>query len=369
MRTRELDHQYPFPYNGASALKKGNLDNDMNPKEEMTRKGRPKRPTGRLAPLTTIVAVAMLVVAILLIPQPRSSTAWKAVAQPGPGSSKPDSDTLVKDIVTIDEEARDINERLGSLENQSASLQDRISGIETDISMKRQKLARKRSALSLRVRNMYVNGKTSNLELLLTSEDLDNFLERADYLQKVTAQDGRLIKGIKEQSQNLNASLVELKQRKTEVDNLASEFKKRQKRLAQTRSEREKLLTQAGENRQAVQVKSGKVEEKIDQLNPPEPAPGKRTGRSMTMVATGYSAQEPGLDENTATGMKAQHGVVAVDPGVIPLGTRLSVEGYGNAIAGDTGSAIKGNRIDLCFDTLAEVEAYGWRTIKVEILD
>jgi len=62
--------------------------------------------------------------------------------------------------------------------------------------------------------------------------------------------------------------------------------------------------------------------------------------------------------------MKAQHGVVAVDPRVIPLGTRLNVEGYGNCIAGDTGSAIKGNRIDLCFDTLAECNAYGMRKVK-----
>ena len=53
----------------------------------------------------------------------------------------------------------------------------------------------------------------------------------------------------------------------------------------------------------------------------------------------------------------------------IPLGTRLYIEGYGSAIAGDTGSAIKGNRIDLCFDTLGEVRAFGWRTITVEILD
>jgi 3D (Asp-Asp-Asp) domain-containing protein len=89
----------------------------------------------------------------------------------------------------------------------------------------------------------------------------------------------------------------------------------------------------------------------------------------MMMLATGYSPQEPGLDDHTASGMKAQHGVVAVDPRVIPLGTRLNVEGYGNCIAGDTGSAIKGNRIDLCFDTLAECNAYNTGMVRVEILD
>jgi len=106
----------------------------------------------------------------------------------------------------------------------------------------------------------------------------------------------------------------------------------------------------------------------MSDLNPPAPT-GHRTGRFLTMVATGYSPQEPGLNDHTATGMKAQHGVVAVDPSVIPLGTRLYVEGYGNAIAADTGSAIKGNKIDLCFDTLSECNKYGRRTVKVEILD
>jgi len=109
----------------------------------------------------------------------------------------------------------------------------------------------------------------------------------------------------------------------------------------------------------------------MQQINAPAaPVTGRPTGKVLTMVATAYSPQEPGLDDHTASGMRATRGVVAVDPRVIPLGTRLNVEGYGNCIAGDTGSAIKGNRIDLCFDTLEEMNAYGgYHTVRVEILD
>jgi 3D (Asp-Asp-Asp) domain-containing protein len=70
----------------------------------------------------------------------------------------------------------------------------------------------------------------------------------------------------------------------------------------------------------------------------------------------------------TATGMRARYGLVAVDPRVIPLGTMVFVEGYGMALAADTGGAIKGNKIDLCMNTRAECIRFGRRKVKVHIL-
>lgn len=77
----------------------------------------------------------------------------------------------------------------------------------------------------------------------------------------------------------------------------------------------------------------------------------------------------------TASGMKAQYGVVAVDPSVIPLGTRLYIESvdgtwtYGYCVAGDTGSGIKGNRVDLFYNSRGEALAFGRRQAKVYILN
>lgn len=89
----------------------------------------------------------------------------------------------------------------------------------------------------------------------------------------------------------------------------------------------------------------------------------------LEMVATAYSPYCcPGVDNITATGMSAGYGVVAVDPRVIPLRSRLYVEGYGYAVAGDTGSWIKGMRIDLGFATKGEAIRYGRRPVKVYIL-
>ena len=68
-------------------------------------------------------------------------------------------------------------------------------------------------------------------------------------------------------------------------------------------------------------------------------------------------------------GLKAGPGIIAVDPRVIPMRTKVYVEGYGYAIAGDVGSAIKGNRIDVCFNTVREALNFGRRRVRIYILE
>lgn len=94
--------------------------------------------------------------------------------------------------------------------------------------------------------------------------------------------------------------------------------------------------------------------------------------RMLIMSSTAYypgpESCGPNATGYTRTGIKAGYGVVAVDPRVIPLGTKLYVEGYGPALAADTGSAVKGNIIDLCFDTYREARLYGRKKVKVYLL-
>jgi len=108
-----------------------------------------------------------------------------------------------------------------------------------------------------------------------------------------------------------------------------------------------------------------------------------RYKKAITMIATAYdlsyesTGKRPGDKYYgiTASGTKVRKGVVAVDPRVIPLGTKLYVESldgskdYGFCVAEDTGSAIKGNRIDLFFNSAEEVKRFGRRQVKVYILD
>lgn len=91
-----------------------------------------------------------------------------------------------------------------------------------------------------------------------------------------------------------------------------------------------------------------------------------------SLLATGYYPGPedcgPYADGLTANGMKAGYGVCAVDPKVIPLGTKLYVENYGYCIAADTGGGIKGNKIDLCFDKYSESSVYNPKYIKAYVL-
>ena len=98
--------------------------------------------------------------------------------------------------------------------------------------------------------------------------------------------------------------------------------------------------------------------------------PNVALGAAMTMVATAYTADTATSAPTgyTATGILAREGVVAVDPHVIPLGTKLFVPGYGFALAADTGGAIIGNRIDLCMDSYDKAMQFGRRPVQVYIL-
>lgn len=96
--------------------------------------------------------------------------------------------------------------------------------------------------------------------------------------------------------------------------------------------------------------------------------------RVVIMHATYYDPYNCGGSGNgrTRTGLLGCYGVAAVDPRFIPLGTKLYIEGYGYAVAADTGGAIKGNRIDLCVDTVHDakrIKIKNWKSVRVHILD
>ncbi|MBG9475658.1 peptidoglycan-binding protein [Bacillus aryabhattai] len=126
----------------------------------------------------------------------------------------------------------------------------------------------------------------------------------------------------------------------------------------------------------AAQAKPSTPSTSTPSTSTPAPAPAqesKSVSKEITVEATAYTAYCAGCSGITATGIDLRSNpnrkVIAVDPRVIPLGSRVYVEGYGEAIAGDTGGAIKGTRVDLFMASQSSALNWGRKTVKLQILD
>ncbi len=115
-----------------------------------------------------------------------------------------------------------------------------------------------------------------------------------------------------------------------------------------------------------------KVEKKAKKAPEKKTKSATTSKKTITMEATAYTASCTGCSGITRTGINLKSNpnqkVIAVDPNVIPLGSKVYVEGYGTAIAGDTGGDIKGNRIDVFIPHRPDALNFGRRTVKVTVL-
>ncbi|HIV74971.1 MAG TPA: LysM peptidoglycan-binding domain-containing protein [Candidatus Pseudogracilibacillus intestinigallinarum] len=120
-------------------------------------------------------------------------------------------------------------------------------------------------------------------------------------------------------------------------------------------------------------VKESDTSKEKNTSAPAQASSSEQQGETISVTATAYTAECEGCSGITSTGIDLNADrnkkVIAVDPSVIPLGSKVHVEGYGNAIAGDIGGAIKGNKIDVHVPTKSDAYNWGVKTVDVTILD
>ncbi|MGG4019224.1 3D domain-containing protein, partial [Priestia megaterium] len=138
-----------------------------------------------------------------------------------------------------------------------------------------------------------------------------------------------------------------------------------QAQVAQEQAQKEQEQAQAAAQAQAAQEQAAQQQQQQSQQQ--------ASGKSMTVEATAYTANCAGCSGTTATGVNLKSNpnqrVIAVDPSVIPLGSKVYVEGYGQAVAADTGGAIKGNRIDVFVSSDSAAQDWGRRSVKITVID
>lgn len=142
--------------------------------------------------------------------------------------------------------------------------------------------------------------------------------------------------------------------------------------LNKEKIEKEKVAkVEAIKKEQAAKEKADAIKKQAE-LENKKPKNTKPEGQTITMEATAYSCNEGFIGGGNLTAMgqdlRVDPMAIAVDPSVIPLGTKLYVEGYGEAVASDTGGAIKGNIIDLHFSDVSQCINWGRRQVAVTIL-
>jgi uncharacterized protein YabE (DUF348 family) len=180
--------------------------------------------------------------------------------------------------------------------------------------------------------------------------------EPTDYAV-VTKKDSDLSKGKEEVVQQGEKGLVE---RKYEIVKENGKEVSRTLLSEKTLKESKDKVVNVGTKVLVAQVSRGASESSSD-------------GREFYVSSTAYTGSCNGCSGLTSTGINLHANpnvkVIAVDPSIIPLGTKVHVEGYGYAVAADTGSAIKGNKIDVFFSSKSDAYRWGRKQVKVKILN
>jgi 3D (Asp-Asp-Asp) domain-containing protein/septal ring factor EnvC (AmiA/AmiB activator) len=265
--------------------------------------------------------------------------------------------------------------RLVELRIRTAEVKGELAAARQRLRVAQHSLEVSERSLAARLALLYEQGDSDPLAVVLGASSVADALGNLDSLDRLADQDRIVIEQTRHAKRNAAALSRELAAKEHKLVGLAQEASQSTLVLEQARSQRASYLaTLASRQRRnaasiaTYQEQALAVEAKARELaavsptQPASPTPIAPGGRSLTVVATGYS-----IHGHTATGAPTGWGVVAVDPSVIPLGTRLTIPGYGSGVAADTGSAVQGATIDLWFPTVAQARAWGRRTVTISL--
>jgi 3D (Asp-Asp-Asp) domain-containing protein len=214
--------------------------------------------------------------------------------------------------------------------------------------------------LAGRLRVLYEQGTSDPMSVLVGATSVDDAINRIESLHRIAGLDREVIDAAKTARAHLTTvaqrlAADEARARQTEAATAATVVA-----LEAAQREQAATLTSLRATRSANSSRISTLESQARELaDIPSTA---RAGRTLSVLATGYS-----LTGHTSTGVPVGYGIVAVDPSVIALGTKMTIPGYGEAVAADTGGAVAGAHIDLWFPTEAEALAWGSRTVTVTL--
>lgn len=315
--------------------------------------------------------------------------------------------------------------------NQAISdIKNQIEINESKLKQTKEEIEKAQIVLDNRVRTMYKTNMSSNILVsVITSKNITDLFSRVQAISKILSTDKEILSDINNKKNELDLTIKNLNTKNSELATLKNIIEEDLKTVENKKSEQEKYLEQLNSEKESAfaiieenekilisdslaiansssastselqnaidslksyipLLNSSKIinmardgisnaESRINELNKPivDNSADIATGtignvvKTLTMESTAYYGHG-----TTALGLKPVRNpnglsTIAVDPNVIPLGTKVYVSGYGVAIAADTGGAIKGNIIDVFLNSYEECYSWGRRQVTVQILE
>jgi len=271
-------------------------------------------------------------------------------------------------LYALDSRLQSWRSRVASLEHAAATLRRERASLRQELGADHTSLELGQRQLAVHLRALYEQGDVNTLAVMLGSGSLTKGLSRLDGMSRVADESRQIVAAAKAAHGRLVRSRLKMAAEGRRLERSLSEARAAEQRLAGTVAARRGYIAslRAQERLRAAQVQTVEAQAQTAQqrsqtLQPSTSSPPPTGKRQLVVSATCYD-----LPGHTATGMPVGPGVVAVDPSVIPLGTRLYVPGYGNGVAADVGSGIKGDTIDLWM-TPSQCASWGRRTVTITI--
>jgi 3D (Asp-Asp-Asp) domain-containing protein len=321
------------------------------------------------------------------------------LAAPAVSGADPTRSTsgLESENVSLESQSRSAVLSLYALDSRLAAARSRLAGLEAEadklrveqvILAKEMKVALvgarvSQQRLAARIRLLFDHGDTSTLEVLFGARSLDEALVEIDNLNRVASINQEVLTQLQAAKQRVRHASRALAARTARIAAATRAQVATTRALEVARADRAAYIADLRQQMELNSLQISRIEAQArtaqvqtEQLIvtrttatgspasvvPFAPTPVSVSGRTMTVSAVAYS-----LPGRTASGLPVGWGVVAVDPSVIPLGTHITVPGYGEAVAADTGTAIKGAIIDLWFPTYALAAAWGRKSVTITL--
>jgi peptidoglycan DL-endopeptidase CwlO len=287
---------------------------------------------------------------------------------------------VLLDLYALESSLARAQSRAAGLRARSLELEHRAAQAKRHARIVRDGLSVSRVRVADAVRRLYVEGQADPIAVVLGATSVDEALAGLDTLERTADRHRRLAAELSHQLVRLQVAHARLDAQRAALADVLAGAEAAERDLAQRVAAKLHYLGSLRRQRSLTAARIGALEaraqaaERASARLTPSPLPAapvekpvleeqEATG-TQTLVVDAVAYHLPG---RTASGLPVGPGVAAVDPAVIPLGTRMFVPGYGPAIAADVGSGVRGAMIDLWFPTTAQALAWGRRTVSITL--